>query len=105
MRIIKQATLRAFWQMHPETQQPLRAWHDMVSETIWKSMQDVVATFPRAMPLNAERVRFPINGGNYRLITAIHFPSQIVWIKFIGTHAQYDRINALTVDDHSEFMT
>jgi mRNA interferase HigB len=99
MRIIKQATLRAFWQVPPETP-PLRAWYDMVSHTHWQSMQDVVASFPRAVPLNAERARFPIHGGAYRLIVAIHFPSQNAWIKFIGTHAQSDRIDALTVDDH-----
>ena len=61
-------------------------------------MNDVLATFPRAVPLNGERVRFPILGGHYRLIAAIHFPSGVVWIKFLGTHAEYDRIDALTVD-------
>ncbi len=101
VRIIKQATLRTFWQMHPETREPLRAWYDMVSCTTWRSMQDVLAVFPRAVPLNAERVRFPIHGGDYRLIVAIHFPSKIVWIKFMGTHADYDRIDALTIDAHS----
>jgi mRNA interferase HigB len=99
MRIIKQATLRAFWAVHPETREPLRAWYDEVSHTTWRSMQDVHTSFPKAVPLNGERVRFPIHGGDYRLIAAIHFPSRIVWIKFIGTHARYDRIDALTVDN------
>lgn len=99
MRIIKQATLRTFWERHPETEAPLRAWYDAVSTTKWTTMNDVMAGFPRAVALNGERVRFPILGGNYRLITAIHFPSQVVWIKFLGTHAAYDRIDALTVDE------
>ncbi|MBW4092270.1 MAG: type II toxin-antitoxin system HigB family toxin [Proteobacteria bacterium] len=98
MRVIKQATLRIFWDRHPETAQPLRAWYDAVSHADWHGMNDVRATFPKAVPLNAERVRFPVLGGNYRLIAAIHFPSRVVWIKFIGTHAAYDRIDALTVD-------
>lgn len=63
-------------------------------------MNDVVATFPKARPLNAERVRFPVLGGAYRLIVAMHFPSGVVWVKFIGTHAEYDRIDALTVDNY-----
>jgi len=63
-------------------------------------MNDVLTTFPKAVPLNGERVRFPILGGNDRLIVAVHFPSRVVWIKFIGTHAEYDRIEALAVDRH-----
>lgn len=98
MRIIKQVTLREFWARHPETEAPLRVWYDVVSSVVWVSMNDVMASLPRAVPLNGERVRFPIFGGNYRLITAIHFPSRVVWIKFLGTHAEYDRIDALTVD-------
>jgi mRNA interferase HigB len=98
MRVIKQATLRAFWQRHPGTQEPLRAWYNAVSHAVWRNMIDVRASFPKASPLNAERVRFPILGGNYRLIVAIHFPSQVVWIKFVGTHTEYDRIDALTVE-------
>lgn len=102
MRVIKQATLRAFWERHPETREPLRAWYDAVSNAQWMTMVDVLANFPRAIPLNGERVRFAIMGGNYRLIVAIHFPSRVVWVKFVGTHAAYDRIDALTVDQRQE---
>ena len=100
MRVIKQSTLRIFWLAHGETKAPLQAWHDLVSGATWTGMNDVLATFPKAVPLNGERVRFPILGGNYRLIAALHFPSRVVWIKFIGTHAEYDRVDALTVDRH-----
>lgn len=60
-------------------------------------MNDLMRDFPKAKALNAERVRFEIAGGNYRLIVAVKFSAKIMFIKFIGTHAAYDRIDALTV--------
>ena len=60
-------------------------------------MNDLMRDFPKAKALNAERVRFEIAGGNYRLVVAIKFTARIVFVKFIGTHAEYDRIDALTV--------
>lgn len=61
-------------------------------------MGDVQARWSKAKVLNGERVRFEVAGGDYRMICAVQFRAQIVWVKFIGTHAQYDRIDALTVD-------
>ena len=61
-------------------------------------MNDVLANFPKAKILNGERIRFEICGGNYRLLAAFYFPARQVWIKFIGTHDEYDRIDALSVD-------
>lgn len=61
-------------------------------------MQDVVAAYPTAKVLNGERARFEIRGGSYRLIVAFYFPHQIAFVKFIGTHAEYDAVDALTVD-------
>jgi mRNA interferase HigB len=60
-------------------------------------MDDIRQAAPNARALNAERVRFEIAGGNYRLIVMVHFRRQIVYVNFIGTHAEYDRVNALTV--------
>jgi mRNA interferase HigB len=60
-------------------------------------MNDLMRDFPKAKALNAERVRFEIAGGNYRLVVAIKFTARIAFVKFIGTHAEYDRIDALTV--------
>ncbi len=60
-------------------------------------MNDVQSRWPKAKVLNGERVRFAISGGDYRLIVAVYFPARIVWIKFIGSHAEYDKIDALTV--------
>ncbi len=60
-------------------------------------MDDIQKTFPKAKVLNGERVRFEVAGGNYRLVAAFHFPAQATYIKFVGTHADYDRIDSLTV--------
>ena len=63
-------------------------------------MTEIQADFPKAKTLNAEHARFEIAGGKYRLIAAFHFQAQICWIKFIGSHADYDKIDALMVDQY-----
>ena len=60
-------------------------------------MNDVQITVPGAVALNGERARFEIAGGNFRLIASFSFKHQIAFIKFIGTHAEYDKIDALTI--------
>lgn len=97
MRIIARSTLVAFWERHPETRAPLEHWERVVKASHWASIQEAQATFSKAKALNGERVRFEIHGGDYRLIVAFNFGLQIAFVKFIGTHAEYDRIDALTV--------
>lgn len=97
MNVIKRSTLEAFWTRHPETEQALKAWFRVVKGAKWTSPLDVLRSFPKAKALNTERIRFEILGGNYRLIVAFKFSAQIAFVKFIGTHAEYDRVNALTV--------
>lgn len=60
-------------------------------------MNDIQAAFPKSVVLNGERVRFEVAGGNYRMIVAFDFTRRALYIKFLGTHAEYDRIDALTV--------
>jgi mRNA interferase HigB len=98
MNVIKRASLQEFWQKHPETEQPLKEWFRSVKQANWTCMNDVKKTYSKAKPLNDERIRFEICGGNYRLIVAFKFSAKIAFIKFIGTHEEYDRIDALTVD-------
>jgi mRNA interferase HigB len=98
MNVIKRPTLEAYWREHPETEQPLKEWFQTVKHSEWTCMNDVTATYSKAKPLNGERVRFEICGGNYRLIVAFKFSARIAFVKFIGTHAEYDRIDALTID-------
>ncbi|MDO8380343.1 type II toxin-antitoxin system HigB family toxin [Phenylobacterium sp.] len=98
MRIVAQSSLQDFWEAHPDAEAPLRLWLAVARKADWKSMGDVQARWSKAKVLNGERVRFEVAGGDYRMICAVQFKAQIVWVKFIGTHAQYDRIDALTVD-------
>jgi mRNA interferase HigB len=97
MRIIARRVLVAFWTRHPEAQVPLERWYALVKSVRWLSTNDIQTTVPRAKVLNRERARFEVAGGNYRLVVAFDFPRQIAFVKFIGTHAEYDKIDALTV--------
>lgn len=97
MRIIARSTLVAFWEKHPEAKASLTHWQNVAKAAAWWSSNDVQAAFSKAKPLNGERVRFEVAGGDYRLIVAFDFRRAIAFVKFIGTHADYDRIDALTV--------
>jgi mRNA interferase HigB len=97
MRIIAQSTISSFITRHPETRPSLSFWLRVARGSTWTSTNDVQAAFPKATVLNGERVRFDIAGADYRLICAFKFGSGIVFVKFLGTHAQLDRIDALTV--------
>ncbi|HEV7255977.1 MAG TPA: type II toxin-antitoxin system HigB family toxin [Mesorhizobium sp.] len=97
MRIIARGTLADFWERHPETRASLQHWVRIAAAAAWRSPQDVVSVFSKAKALNGERVRFEVSGGDYRLIVAFDFGRQIAFVKFIGTHAEYDRVDALTV--------
>lgn len=95
--MIARSTLVAFWERHPETKASLTHWQNVVKMADWQSVNDVQSAFSKAKALNGERVRFEVTGGDYRLIVAFDFRRSIAFVKFIGTHADYDRINALTV--------
>jgi mRNA interferase HigB len=97
MNVIARRSLEAFWVRHPETEQPLRAWLMSARTQDRRSMNAVRGTFSKASPMNAERCVFDICGGNYRLIVAFKFSARIAFVKFIGTHAEYDRVDAATV--------
>jgi len=97
MRIIARNTLVAFWERYPSTRTSLTRWHETTKAAEWRSMSDVQRAFPKAKALNGERIRFEVAGGNYRLVVAFDFSRQAAFVKFVGTHAEYDRIDALTV--------
>ena len=98
MRIIARNKLVAFWARHPETRASLEHWYSIADAMEWNSGNDVMISFPKAKVLNGERVRFEVAGGDCRLIVSFHYGLKTGWIKFIGTHAEYDRVDALTVD-------
>jgi mRNA interferase HigB len=97
MRVIARNTLVEFWKKHPETQLALERWCTLVRAARWLSTGDVQKAAPKAKVLNRERVRFEVAGGSYRLVVAFDFRRQVAFVKFVGTHAEYDRIDALTV--------
>ena len=97
MRIIAKRTLRTFWTRHPKTKGPLEAWHQEVARADWASPSGVKSQFRAASMLQDNRVVFNIAGNQYRLIVKINYPYRIVYIRFIGTHAGYDAIDATTI--------
>ena len=99
VRLIARKVLVSFWGKHPESKPSLEHWHKLLRIAQWTSTDDVQKTIPKAKVLNRERVRFEVAGGNYRLVVAFDFRRQIAFVKFLGTHAEYDRIDALTVWD------
>jgi mRNA interferase HigB len=84
---------------NPAAKASLAHWASVTKAADWQSTADVVGAFSKAKALNGERVRFEVAGGAYRLIVAFKFDAQIAFVKFIGAHADYDRIDALTVND------
>ena len=97
MRIIAQSTIKTFSDRNPAASASLAHWSAMTRAAAWQTSNEVQVAFPKAKVLNGERVRFEIKGGDFRLIAAFDFRRQIAFVKFIGTHAEYDRIDALTV--------
>jgi mRNA interferase HigB len=99
VNVIARKNLEAYWRRHPETEPPLRAWLSTARTHDWTSMNEVLRTYSKASPITSERCVFDICGGNYRLIVAFKFSARVAFIKFIGTHAQYDRVTAATVSE------
>ena len=94
LRTISRKTLREFWEHHPDSEQPLRAWYLEVWQADWASPDRVRDRFPSASILPNNRVVFRIKGNAYRLVVAVFYAGRIVYIRFVGTHAEYDRIDA-----------
>ena len=94
MRIIAKRTLREFWERHADAKQPLLDWYGDVNAADWNSPAAARRQYPRASIVGNDRVVFRIKGNDYRLIVRIFYPARIVYIRFIGTHAEYDSITA-----------
>ncbi|CAL65897.1 type II toxin-antitoxin system HigB family toxin [Christiangramia forsetii] len=94
MRIIAKRTLRDFWTKHADSEQQLKAWYRETEKTEWKNINDLRNDYPSASILQDNRIVFNIKGNNYRLIVKFNFEYQVCYIRFIGTHAEYDKIDA-----------
>ena len=97
MRVISVKTLRNFWVVHPDARQALLAWHDEARMAAWKQPAGIKAHYASATILRNRRVVFNVKCNDYRLVVALAYKLQIVYIKFVGTHAQYDKVDAQTV--------
>lgn len=97
MRILSKSTLRAFWEQHPAAELALRAWYKDATAAAWATPNDVKAQYGNASIVANNRVVFNIKGNDFRLIVAINYSFFVVRIRFIGTHAQYDQVNAATI--------
>jgi mRNA interferase HigB len=96
VRIIARRTLREFWgeRSHRDAEQPLRAWFAEVRRAAWRTPADIKAAHRNASFVGSDRVVFNIGGNKYRLVVAVKYSAQLVFIRFVGTHADYDDIDA-----------
>ena len=103
MRIIARRTLREFWESstrYADAQAPLEAWHAEVFKETWKTPHDIKEKYRNASILKNGRVVFNVAGNKYRLVIDVDYEKQIAFIKFVGTHAQYDKIDAEAINEH-----
>lgn len=97
MRVIAKKKLRDFWEKHEDCKQQLKAWFREAEKSEWKNPNQIKMEYPSASILNDNRIVFNIKGNNYRLIVKLSYEYEMVWIRFIGTHSEYDKINANTI--------
>jgi mRNA interferase HigB len=98
MRIVARKSLLAFIKRHAKVEQSLLAWYAETAKAEWKSPQDIKDQYASASFVGRNRVIFNIKGNEYRLIVAVAYRVGVVYIKFVGTHAQYNRVDAATVE-------
>lgn len=94
MRVISKKILREFWEVHADCEQQLNAWFQEACKAEWKTPNDIKKEYPSASFIAGNRIVFNIKGNNYRLIVKINYDYQMLWIRFVGTHTEYDKIDA-----------
>ena len=97
MRIIAIRALREFWERHPQAEMPLRGWYAEVSNADWRTPAEIKASHRSASFLANNRVVFNIKGNDFRLVVAVHYQQGLMYVRFVGTHAEYDAIDAATI--------
>lgn len=94
MRVIAKKCLRDFWGIYPDCEQQLKSWYREAEKSKWTTPKAIKNQYPSASILENNRVVFNIKGNHYRLIVRINYDYGMVWIRFIGSHKQYDKIDA-----------
>lgn len=97
VRVIAKKILRDFWIKYPDCEQQLKSWYSEAITAEWKSPNEIKREFPSASIIENNRFVFNIKGNSYRLIVKINYGYHIIWIRFIGTHKQYDKIDASNI--------
>jgi mRNA interferase HigB len=102
MRVIAKSTLKKFWEQaaYQDAQIPLTSWYEEAQKANWKTPQDIKKHYSHASFCKNNRVVFNIGGNKYRLVVEMQYRAGIVWVKFIGTHEQYDNIKVEAIDEH-----
>jgi len=96
-RIFAKSTLREYWKKHPDSEQYLKTWYDTAMNSDWRTPADVKRTYPNASILKESRVVFNIKGNSFRLVVKFNFEKQWIFIRFIGDHTEYKKIDANTI--------
>lgn len=96
-RIVAKRTLREFWEKHPDSKVYLETWYETARAAIWKRPNDIKEFYATVSILKNSRVVFNIKGNEYRLIAKINYQKQWLFIRFIGTHKEYDKIDANSI--------
>jgi mRNA interferase HigB len=96
-RIFAKNTLREYWEIHPDSEQYLKTWYDTAMNADWRNPNDVKQTYATASILKDSRIVFNIKGNSYRLVAKFNYEKQWIFIRFIGTLAEYDKMDANTI--------
>ena len=94
MKIFSRGTLRDFWEKHADAKETLMSWYREINKSNWHSINELKLIYPNASILRDNRIVFNIKGNHYRLVAKINFDYQLCLIRFVGTHSEYDKINA-----------
>ena len=97
MRVVAKRTLRIYWERKPRAEQPLKAWYAIATKADWATPADVKAAYGNASIVGGDRVVFNIGGNRYRLIVRFDYANRIGFVRFVGTHAEYDAVDAASV--------
>jgi mRNA interferase HigB len=97
MHIVSLKTLRLFWETHPDAEEPLRAWYAIAHHAKWRTPVEIRADYGSASFVANNRVVFNVKGNDHRLVVRVEYQKGRLFIRFVGTHSEYDQINAATI--------
>ena len=97
MRVVSKKPLREFWEKHADAKVALQAWYEDALRSEWRTPSEIKGSYGNASIIGANRVIFNIKGNDYRLVVKVHYDRGYVYVRFVGTHREYDGIDAETI--------